>query len=112
VVTKNELESIQTATAAYNATISQVASANANLALIDLNAILNEASTGIPFDQYNLTTALVTGGLVSLDGIHLTSRGYALMANKMLEAIDAKFGSNFTEATDGLAKADDYPINY
>jgi len=59
-----------------------------------------------------MTTSLVTGGLVSLDGIHLTGRGYALMANKILEAMDAKFGSNFTTATNGLAKADDYPTNF
>ncbi|MDB0600615.1 hypothetical protein PL373_05545 [Tenacibaculum maritimum] len=44
--------------------------------------------------------------------MHLTARGYALMANKMLEAIDNQYGSNFKEATNGLAKADDYPINY
>ena len=30
----------------------------------------------------------------------------------MLAAIDAKFGSNFTKATNGLAKADNYPTNY
>ena len=34
------------------------------------------------------------------------------MANKILEAIDEGFGSNFSEATNGLAKADDYPTNY
>ena len=79
----------------------------------DLNSVLIEASTsGIQFDNYNLTTNLVTGGLISLDGIHLTSRGYALMANKILETIDSEFGSNFSLATDGLAKADDFPTNY
>jgi len=34
------------------------------------------------------------------------------MANKMLEAMDDEFGSNFSLATDGLAKANDYPTNY
>lgn len=55
-----------------------------------------------------MNTSLVTGGLVGLDGIHLTARGYALMANKMLAAIDATYGSNFTLGKDGLAKPDDY----
>ncbi|QTE21287.1 G-D-S-L family lipolytic protein [Polaribacter cellanae] len=112
VLTPQEQEAIKNATVAYNKTITETANANKNLALIDLNAILQEASNGIQFDNYTMTTSLVTGGLVSLDGIHLTARGYALMANKMLAAIDAKFGSNFTKATDGLAKADDYPTNY
>jgi hypothetical protein len=112
VLTSNELASIKVATDAYNAIIFDVAAANENVALIDLNAILEEAASGIKFDRYTLTTGLVTGGLVSLDGIHLTGRGYALMANRILGALDAKFGSNFTLATDGLAKADDYPTNY
>jgi hypothetical protein len=112
VLTSNELASIKVATDAYNASITEVAAANENVALIDLNAILREAASGIKFDRYTLTTGLVTGGLVSLDGIHLTGRGYALMANRILGAMDAKFGSNFTLATDGLAKADDYPTNY
>ena len=112
VVTASELASISAATAAYNATITDVASSNDNVALVDLNAILREASGGIVFDNYTITTSLVTGGLVSLDGIHLTGRGYALMANRMLGAIDDKFGSNFRTATNGLAKAGDYPTNY
>lgn len=112
VVTASELSNISTATAAYNTTITDVASSNDQVALVDLNAILREASGGIVFDNYTITTSLVTGGLVSLDGIHLTGRGYALMANRILGAIDDKFGSNFRTATNGLAKADDYPTNY
>jgi hypothetical protein len=112
VLTSNELASIRAATAAYNAVITEVAAANENVALLDFNGILREGASGIQFDGYTMTTSLVTGGLVSLDGIHLTARGYALMANKILGAVDAKFGSNFTLATDGLSKADDYPTNY
>lgn len=106
-----EQAEIAIATEAYNGSISAVASAN-GLALVDLNSILVEASTtGIMFDDYNLNTDLVFGGLVSLDGIHLTARGYALMANSFLQAIDATYGSNF-EASGNLAKAGDYPTNY
>jgi lysophospholipase L1-like esterase len=113
VLTPQEQATIKTATDAYNVTIESVVSANANLALVDFKGVLEEASsTGIMFDEYNLTTNLVVGGLISLDGVHLTARGYALMANKILEAMDNKFGSNFTKATNGLAKARNYPTNY
>ncbi|WP_298779471.1 G-D-S-L family lipolytic protein [uncultured Polaribacter sp.] len=112
VLTPQEQAAIKTATDAYNTTIAAVAAANENVALVDFKAVLEEASAGIVFDDYTLTTSLVTGGLISLDGVHLTARGYALMANKILAAIDAEFGSNFTSATDGLAKAADYPTNY
>lgn len=112
VLTPEEQLAIKTATDAYNTTITTLVNANNNLALLDLNAILKQAATtGIVFDNYSLTTNLVTGGLISLDGIHLTSRGYALMANKFLEVIDTKFGSNFIESQT-VAKAINYPTNY
>ncbi|MCL7762061.1 G-D-S-L family lipolytic protein [Polaribacter sp. Z014] len=112
VLTPEEQLEIKTATDGYNVTIASVASAK-GLAFVDLNAILNEASTsGVLFDNYTMTSNLVTGGLISLDGIHLTTRGYALMANKILAAIDTQYGSNFTIATNGLAKAGEYPTNY
>lgn len=112
VLTPEEQTAIKTATKAYNETITSIAETK-NLALVDLNAILEKASTtGVMFDEFDMNTSLVTGGLVSLDGVHLTARGYALMANEMLKAIDAKYGSNFTKATNGLAKAGDYPTNY
>lgn len=111
VLLPSEQAEIAAATDAYNATISAVANAN-DLALVDLNSVLVEASTmGIQFDQYILNTDLVFGGLVSLDGVHLTARGYALMANSFLEAIDAKYGSNFV-ASGNVAKAGDFPTNY
>ena len=112
VLIPSEQAAIKAATDAYNATIASVASSNANVALVDLNAILKQlASTGISFDNYVMNAKLVTGGAIGLDGVHLTARGYAYMANKFLEAIDAKFGSNF-KASGNVAKAGDYPTNY
>ncbi|WP_289044545.1 G-D-S-L family lipolytic protein [uncultured Olleya sp.] len=111
VLLPSEQDEIQIATDAYNATIANVANTK-GLALVDLNGILSQASsTGIMYDDYNLTTDLVTGGLVSLDGIHLTARGYALMANKFLEAIDLTYGSNFI-ASGNVAKAEDFGVTY
>jgi hypothetical protein len=111
VLIPSEQLAIKTATDQYNVTIANVAAAN-GLALVDFKGILEEASTtGISDGNFILTTKLVTGGLVSLDGIHLTARGYAVMANKFLEAIDATYGSNFIGA--GVkANPGDYPTNY
>lgn len=111
VLTPEEQNNIQTAVDAYNTTIASVASAK-GLALVDVNQLLiDAASTGTQFDEFTMTTSLVFGGLVSLDGIHLTTRGYGLMANKILEAIDATYGSNF-KASGNVAKAANYPTNY
>lgn len=111
VIIPSEQEEIKIATDAYNATIQSVSDAK-GLAVVDFKGILEKADTGGIHDgKFIFTTALVQGGLVSLDGVHLTSRGYAVMANKFLEAMDAKYGSNFIEAK---IKADvgAYPTNY
>ncbi|AUC83112.1 G-D-S-L family lipolytic protein [Lacinutrix sp. Bg11-31] len=111
VLTPEEQLEISTATTAYNNSIAAIASAN-GLALVDLNTILNQAaSTGVQFDDYNMNTSLVTGGLVSLDGIHLTARGSAIMANSFLDAIDTTYGSNF-RASGNVAKAEDFGVTY
>ena len=111
VLTPEEQLAIKNATDAYNVTIESVASAN-GLALVDFKSILIEASTtGIDSGDFTLTTDLVTGGLVGLDGIHLTSRGYAVMANEMMKAIDATYGSNF-EASGNFYDCGNYPTNY
>ena len=111
VLTTTETASVITATDSYNVTISAIASSK-GLAFVDLKAILEQASTtGIVFDDFTLDTSLVFGGLVSLDGIHLTARGYALMANSFLEAIDVAYGSNFVEAGK-VAKANNYVVSY
>lgn len=111
VLTPEEQALTLAATDAYNATIKSIADAN-GLAFVDFKAILQEAATtGITDGDFTLKASLVTGGLVSLDGIHLTARGYAVMANKFLEAIDATYGSNFIDAK-AKVSVGSYPTNY
>ena len=62
-------------------------------ALVDLNGLLRRASTtGIVYQGARYTNAFITGGLFSLDGIHPTRTGHALIANAFIDAIDLKFG--------------------
>ena len=112
VLTDIETQNVLTATDAYAATVEALADAY-GLAFVDLRLILAEAAspTGIMFDEFIMTTGLVTGGLVSLDGVHLTARGYALMANSFMKAIDTKYLSNF-EASGSMAKAGNFDVFY
>jgi lysophospholipase L1-like esterase len=111
IVTETEVAEIIAATDTMNASV-QAAANSFGIAYVDLQSILAQASsTGIMFDDYQMNTSLVFGGLVSLDGVHLTARGYAYMANSFLNAIDMHYGSNFV-ASGSLAKAGDYPTNY
>ena len=89
VLTPQEQNSIAMATTAYNNTIFAIADGNPNLAVADLRLVLEQAATsGYPYDEFIMNTDLVFGGLVSLDGIHLTARGYGLMATEFLAAIE------------------------
>lgn len=94
VLTADEVLQIKTATDAYNITIQAAATAN-NLAFVDAKAIMTQLGTGgIVANNFTLTANFVTGGAFSLDGVHPSPRGYALIANKFLEAINVKYGSN------------------
>ncbi|MFD0799047.1 SGNH/GDSL hydrolase family protein [Maribacter chungangensis] len=111
VLLPSEQDEIATATQAFNAVI-ESAAASAGLAFVDANSLLNQlADTGITSGQYTLASNLVTGGAFSLDGVHPTARGYALIANEFMRAIDATYGSNF-EASGNFVNVGDYPTNY
>lgn len=111
VLTPEEQEEIKTATDNFNATIAAAAS-SAGLAFVDANAIMqNLANGGVTDGDYTLTANLVTGGAFSLDGVHPTARGYALLANEFMKAIDATYGSNF-EDSGSLYDIGNFPTNY
>jgi lysophospholipase L1-like esterase len=94
-LTAAETLEVKTATDAYNTTIQSLANSK-GLAFVDANAVLAQvATTGISANGFTVTSAFVTGGGFSLDGVHPSPRGYALIANKFLEAINLKYGSNF-----------------
>ena len=65
------------------------------MAFVDANAKMVELSkmSGILFDGVKYTATFVTGGTFSLDGVHLTGRGYALIANEFMKEINKKYKS-------------------
>jgi hypothetical protein len=111
VLLPSEQEEIAMATEMFNATIESLSS-QAGLALVDANTLLNElCCTGLSSGDFILSNDLVTGGAFSLDGIHPTARGYALIANEFMRAIDETYGSNF-EASGSFVDIGEYPTNY
>ncbi len=95
ILSKDEILEVKTATDAYNATIQSIASAK-GLAFVDANALMTQvANGGITADNFTVTSTYVTGGGFSLDGVHPGPRGYALISNEFIKAINATYGSNF-----------------
>ncbi|WP_158730077.1 MULTISPECIES: SGNH/GDSL hydrolase family protein [unclassified Flavobacterium] len=103
VLTKSEVAEVKVATDAYNATIKSVADAK-GLAFVELKGVTDQLASpaGIVYNGFTTTSTFVTGGMFSLDGVHPSPRGYAIIANLFTSAINAKFGSNFKNKDVGL----------
>ena len=85
-----EVEIARQAILNYNAIIRQLAD-DYNLALVDVFDYLNRVKDGGVYDGVEVSAAFIIGGAFSLDGIHLTERGNALLANEFLRAINSHY---------------------
>lgn len=98
VLTITEVKEISDAIANYNKIIKDLADRN-GWAFVDANAKMVELSkvSGIQWDGVRYTARFVTGGAFSLDGVHLTGRGYGIIANEFIKAINEKYGSTLPQ---------------
>jgi len=92
ILDETEIASIKTAITNFNSSLSTIAAAN-NVPLINMNSYLLQAKTGYVISGMKFNTSFISGGLFSLDGIHLTPRGYAIVANYFIDGINAYYNS-------------------
>jgi phospholipase/lecithinase/hemolysin len=93
VLTEYEVGFVETARTAYNVTIQAAADADPNLLLFDADAFFTKLSTtGILYGSGGISSTFAQGGAFSLDGVHPTARGYAVIANEIFKVINAGFG--------------------
>ena len=102
VLDLDELKILNGATDNFNAILKQIAESY-DLAFVDANSIMETLMDGMYVDGVGYNTEFVSGGFFSLDGIHASGRGYAIIANEFIKAINAKYGS-----TVPLANVNDY----
>lgn len=94
VLDQNEVALTEDYVSSYNATIKAVA-ASKGLAVFDAYTFLQNLKLhGLVVDGVALSSSYISGGIFSLDGVHLTPRGYAIVANEFIKAINAKYGSS------------------
>lgn len=90
----SQITEINSTVEAYNAIITDLAAKN-NLAIIHPNDFLLKAVKGeLVEDGIHYSSKFITGSLFSLDGVHLTPQGNALMANNFIRAINKKYNSS------------------
>ncbi len=96
VLSSTEIAKIQNGTAAFNNKLKSVADAK-GMAFVDVNAFMAACKKGIAYNGINITTTFVSGGAFSLDGIHLTPLGNAMLANEFIKSINAQYGSKIPQ---------------
>jgi lysophospholipase L1-like esterase len=96
-ITQAQITALQGLVSAYDGIISsEIAGLNArggSATIVDINSVLKSLSAnGYNLPGLHLTTAFL-GGLFSLDGIHPTNTGYAILANSFITAINGALGT-------------------
>jgi hypothetical protein len=89
--------------------------------LVDMNSFFGHiVAHGYSAYGETVTAQFVSGGLFSLDGVHPTSLGYAVIANEILENMNAHWGLNvepvdvaeFIGVNNGLGSSIDQPLQW
>ena len=93
VITTEELQNIRNATDRFNTYIKFEAGRH-NLAYVDMHTFMSTIATGYTYNGIKYTTDYISGGAFSLDAIHPTPRGYALIANEIIRTINNTYKSN------------------
>ena len=82
------------ATSAYNAIIVSLAD-EYNCLLVDVASIFCDAVEGTTYNGWPITAEFL-GGLYSLDGMHPTRYGQAMIAEMLIDVVNQEYGSNLS----------------
>jgi lysophospholipase L1-like esterase len=77
----------------YNTAITAAATAR-NIPVADIKGLFDRFATGLNVGPFHLTSDFITGGIFSLDGVHLSDIGYTLFANEYIKAINSGYGTH------------------
>jgi lysophospholipase L1-like esterase len=94
VLDSDEVAQIQERIAVFNGVIEAETKAR-NIPLLNANEGFGKLKAGIVENGQTLNNVFLTGGIYSLDGIHLTPRGNAWLANEFLKVINQTYKARF-----------------
>lgn len=93
VLDREETNLVKKFVGMYNAIIKSVADGQPDIAVFDSGKLLQQVQDGIYVDGVSIDGSFITGNAYSLDGVHLTPQGYALVANEIIGVINESFSS-------------------
>ena len=116
VLYPDELSLLKSRTAEFNAEIQRIATA-AGYKVFDSAALFADLKThGREYAGITVNTAFLSGGITSYDGFHLTSLGYAIWADEMVQFVNANYGTSIprvdmsTYLFNGNSSPGGYPV--
>jgi hypothetical protein len=94
VLDATEAAAVVTRTNQINTIIAKTARQN-KVVLADMNAFFTSvAQQGVVTNGVPNTVTFASGNIFSLDGVHPTPRGYALVANEFIRVINSSYGAS------------------
>lgn len=96
VLDSAELSNIKNASIAFNSKLQNVALAK-NLAFADIRNLYKSFSRGLVYNGVAFNAGYIRGGVFSIDGIHPNQRGYAMISNEFLKAINNQYKSTLPD---------------
>ena len=108
VLSAAEAAQVQAQVTAFNGVIAAQAKA-VNATLVDINALFAQVTaSGLAINGYTGTAGFL-GGFFALDGIHPTNTGYAVVANKFIDTMNAGINTKIPDVALGpIAAADPF----
>jgi hypothetical protein len=108
ILDMGEQSELRTKIEQYNTVIRNIAS-QYNLAVAETDNFFHKLYESFIYNGVTLSSKFVSGGVYSLDGIHLNPRGNALLANEFIRAINSKFNSKIPELNAGAYRSILFP---
>lgn len=98
VLDASEVATLNNRVNEYNAILKAQADVK-GAAYVDVNPLFQQLAQtgGLIQNGITYTTGFIQGGVFSLDGIHLTPAGYALVANEIIKGINAKYSATIPQ---------------
>ena len=96
VLSETEIARVRSFTAQFNTVIEEEAAAR-GIAVVDLAAFMQRISDETTISGIDFSAEMVSGAFFSLDGLHPTNRGQAMLANEFIKTINRTFSANLPE---------------
>ncbi|HUO83734.1 MAG TPA: SGNH/GDSL hydrolase family protein [Thermoanaerobaculia bacterium] len=97
-LTASEVAEISARQSAVNQVIA-AASAERNIPLLDIVEVFSRIAAGIEVAGIHFDLSYITGGIMSLDGVHPTDIGYLFLANEFIKVINREYDARIPFAS-------------